>query len=335
MNISRQVWHNHSTVLTHSLTHLIIFTVFLFLDNPESIQLDSKNKGVVLRVAKKMEAYDTVFDLCNLAGLSSKKNTWPKKLFDYCIKVHDDYLKGFMVKLNLDKRTDEETLHGLVLMYKNHKIISKLLRSLFLAVEKFPSQNVLEETKESFKKIAFSDHKVCENCCNSMLFLINNERDGNTYNKALVQTVIKMFEEHELSFFYEPLIQGAINYYHDRRVKWFNDNFIGDYLKLVEGIISMENDRVSTYMYGKQVDELVKAVEIQLLFIDRSDMQLQVLKGIDALLENNRIDDIQRMFRLFVRYENAVKELSRLFKEFILRYSKERLDVASKRSASK
>ncbi len=309
--------------------------VFSFLDNPESIILDSNNKGSVLKSSKKMEAYDSVFDLCNQSGLRVKVYNWPKLLFEYCTNAHYNYLKRQKVKFKLDTVSDEATLYGLVKVYKNHKIVSKLLRAFFLAVEKFADCDIIKKTTESFKTLVLSDDAICQNYCNALLHLINIERDGESYNKTLVQTVIMIFEEHGLYFFQQPLIQGATDYYRDRSVAWFHDNFISEYLKIVENIIINEKNRVLNYLHKNRVDEFIKAIETQLLFIDRKPIQMQLFKCFDTFLENNLVGEIQRMFRLFSSYEIEMKELSRLFREFIVRFGMERLEIASSRSISK
>eukprot|EP00733_Pompholyxophrys_punicea_P000047 Pompholyxophrys_punicea_v1_NODE_6_length_8794_cov_7.233894.p2 type:complete len:627 gc:universal NODE_6_length_8794_cov_7.233894:245-2125(+) len=158
---------------------------------------------------------------------------------------------------------------------------------------------------------------------NAILGLINDEREGNIIDKSLVKSIVELYEamgmgslEAYNSDLEEPLLNSTREYYARKREDWINDS-TPDYLIKAEGALNEERSRVADYLNSSTENKILKVVEDEILERVETVLLEKESSGYRALLQNDKTEDLQRMFRLFQRLENGLVPIAAIVQEFI------------------
>lgn len=157
----------------------------------------------------------------------------------------------------------------------------------------------------------------------AILGLTNEEREGKIIDKSLVKSVVELYESMGMGSLdaynldlEEPLLNSTREYYAKKREDWINDS-TPDYLIKAEEALNEERERVQDYLNSSSEPKILKVVEEEIL--ERVEMVLleKESSGCRALLQNDKSEDLQRMFRLFSRLENGLNPMSAILQNFI------------------
>ena len=153
--------------------------------------------------------------------------------------------------------------------------------------------------------------------------LIEKERNGESINSRLISDVVNccvqlsihqkksseniiILTEKNLQLYqesFENLFLDHTNQYYTRKSNEFlMQNPIDQYMKKVEIWLKEEEKRVNLYLHPSTLEKLVKTLEQVLIWI-----HLEKFHGeFKQLLENDKFEDLGRMYRLVSRIPNGI-----------------------------
>uniref|UniRef100_A0A8C7IF58 Cullin 4B n=1 Tax=Oncorhynchus kisutch TaxID=8019 RepID=A0A8C7IF58_ONCKI len=176
-----------------------------------------------------------------------------------------------------------------------------MIRSIFLFLDRtYVLQNsmlpsIWDMGLELFRFYIISDMKVQSKTIYGILLLIERERSGETIDRSLLRSLLSIFNDTQCS----PQV-----IYPSRK----------QYLHHVNKRLEEEADRVITYLDQSTQKPLIATVEKQLL---GEHLTSTLQKGLNHLLDENRIQDLCLLYQLFSRVRGGVLVLLQHWIEYI------------------
>eukprot|EP01012_Entosiphon_sulcatum_P022321 TRINITY_DN27257_c0_g1_i1.p1 TRINITY_DN27257_c0_g1~~TRINITY_DN27257_c0_g1_i1.p1 ORF type:complete len:722 (-),score=154.17 TRINITY_DN27257_c0_g1_i1:41-2206(-) len=148
-----------------------------------------------------------------------------------------------------------------------------------------------------------------------LLQLIQQERNGDTVDRSLIQKLIRMFLALQLyrDTFEGPFLERSQQFYLQEGRALVEKLPAGRYLAHVERRLHEENDRVIHYVDTVTRRPLLLLVETYLL---RDHVGAILQKGFQALMEEHQIEDLSRLYHLF-SLVHCLDPLRDCFKQYI------------------
>ncbi|KAJ7415157.1 Cullin-4A [Pitangus sulphuratus] len=139
---------------------------------------------------------------------------------------------------------------------------------------------------ELFRNHIISDKQVQTKTIDGILLLIERERNGEAVDRSLLRSLLSML----------------------------SDLQVPEYLHHVNKRLEEEGDRVITYLDHSTQKPLIACVEKQLL---GEHLSAILQKGLDNLLDENRISDLTQTYQLFSRVKGGQQILLQHWSEYI------------------
>jgi len=268
--------------------------------------------------------YTTVYTMCT----QKPPNNWSEHLYNnYCDAVKD-YL-SVRILPRIKERHEEQMLNELVRRWENHKLMIKFLSHVFKYLDRFYVKRLsLPELSEvgsqSFHDIVFN--AVKRDVRSAILELIRRERECEIIDRKLVKEVVAIFVEMGgarnslevyVTDFEDLLLSTTADFYTRESAKWAEEDSFPDYMCKAEDRLQQEQQRVANYLHSSTEEKLLKVCDEQLL---QSPEQLLLEKensGCEALLRDNKTDDLSRMFRLFSRIPTGLPPIGNIVRKHI------------------
>ncbi|KAK9093469.1 hypothetical protein Syun_028380 [Stephania yunnanensis] len=140
-----------------------------------------------------------------------------------------------------------------------------------------------------------------------LLRLIDRERYGEAIDRTLLNHLLKMFTALGIyaDSFERPFLECTSEFYAAEGAKFMQQSDVPDYLKHVELRLHEEHERCFIYLDASTRKPLVATAEKQLL---ERHIPAILDKGFSMLMDGDRVEDLQRMYTLFLRV-NALESL--------------------------
>ncbi|GMP73586.1 hypothetical protein CsSME_00031299 [Camellia sinensis var. sinensis] len=155
-----------------------------------------------------------------------------------------------------------------------------------------------------------------------LLKMIESERTYKAWILWLLEIFILLMQhsyEQSLGIYSEsfekPFLERTSEFYAAEGVKYMQQSDVPDYLKHVEIRLHEEHERCLLYLDASTRKPLVATAERQLL---ERHISAILDKGFMMLMDGNRIEDLQRMYFLFLRV-NALESLRQALSSYIRR----------------
>lgn len=81
--------------------------------------------------------------------------------------------------------------------------------------------------------------------------------------------------------------------------------------------MTAEKNRISLYLHRSSERAVLEVAEVELLGKHESALLENQTSGVQALLRNEKFDDLARVFRLYSRLPNGLQTVSRIFKQHV------------------
>ena len=269
-----------------------------------------------------MRLYTTVYDMCT----QKPPNDYSAALYGRYRETFNEYLSRTVLS-SLDKKMDETMLKELVRRWENHKIMVRWMSRFFGYLDRYYIGRHSYPTLDDVGAMCFRDLvyvHVKSDVKNAIMKLILRERDGEQIDRDLIKRVLEIFvamgmgnmEVYETDF-EEFLLADTAAFYKRKAAVWIQEDSCPEYLVKSEECIDREKTRVSSYLHDSSEGKLLSKVEQELLaeYIDR--LIGKEHSGARALLANNKLDDLSRMFRLFSHVPNGLKPIAEIFRKHI------------------
>ena len=266
---------------------------------------------------------------------------WSRELYQRHGETIENYLTTNVLPALREKTGQGGTilLTELKARWLNHQIMNKWLKKFFTYLDRYYVKHHSLPTLSQAGLRCFRTHiydSMKQDTTSAILALINDEREGKIIDKSLVKSIVELYESMGMgsldaynSDLEEALLSNTREYYAKKREDWINDS-TPDYLIKAEGALHNERNRVADYLNSSSESKILKVVEEEILEKVETLLLEKESSGCRALLQNDKSEDLQRMFRLFQRLENGLVPIAGIVQTFITDMG---MDVIQRRQA--
>ncbi|KAJ8348761.1 hypothetical protein SKAU_G00273500 [Synaphobranchus kaupii] len=195
-------------------------------------------------------------------------------------------------------------------------------RSIFLFLDRtYVLQNsmlpsIWDMGLELFRFYIISDQKVQNKTIDGILLLIERERNGEAIDRSLLRSLLSMLSDLQIyqDSFEQRFLEETNRLYAAEGQRLMQEREVPEYLHHVNKRLEEEADRVITYLDQSTQKPLIATVEKQLL---GEHLTATLQKGLNHLLDENRIQDLSLLYQLFSRVRGGVQVLLQHWIEYI------------------
>jgi cullin 1 len=282
---------------------------------------EEDRQATVFQVKEFSMLYTTVYKMC------TQKNpfNWSEKLYTRYGEAVSHYVQQ-RVKPAVTGKTGLVLLSELRRRWENHKVYIKWMEKIFQYLDRyFVNMRSVDPLRKKglsiFKSLVFDD--VSAEATKALLELIDAEREGHVIPEDVVKAVIEMYiwlGNDSLSVYNsqleDTLLPASAAFYARRAKGWLETVDLPEYLVRTEQALRSEDDRVNRYLSTSSLTKLRGVAIIQLLQEPQSKL-LGKPTSIGALLEQDRLEDLARAYRMFGLVENGLGPLAIAFRQFV------------------
>ncbi|KMZ75284.1 putative Cullin-1 [Zostera marina] len=269
-----------------------------------------------------MMLYTTIYNMCT----QKPPHDYSQQLYDKYREAFQDYITS-MVLPSLREKHDEFMLRELVKRWENHKLMVRWLSRFFYYLDRYfiarRSLPPLYEVGYScFRDLVYQDINV--KVRDSVIKLIDNEREGEQIDRSLLKNVLGIFVEIGMgnmtsyeNDFETEMANDTAGYYSRKATNWIVEDSCPDYMLKAEECLKREKERVSNYLHSSSEQKLLEKVQHELLSVYASQLLEKENSGCHALLRDDKVDDLSRMYRLFCKITRGLDPVSQIFKQHV------------------
>ncbi|KAJ4827943.1 Cullin-1 [Turnera subulata] len=252
-----------------------------------------------------MMLYTTIYNMCT----QKPPNDYSQQLYDKYKEAIEDYIRTTVLPAIREKH-DEFMLRELVKRWANHKLMVRWLSRFFHYLDRYfiarrSLPALFDVGLTCFRDLVFDE--VHAKAKDAVLDVINKEREGEQIDRALLKNVLDIFveigmqsmEKYENDF-EEHMLKDSASYYSLKASNWILEDSCPDYLIKASSW---------TLIFKKVQHELLVVYATQLLEKEQS--------GCRALLRDDKVDDLSRMYRLYHKITKGLEPVAAIFKQHI------------------
>eukprot|EP00262_Sarcandra_glabra_P016332 TRINITY_DN5291_c0_g1_i3.p1 TRINITY_DN5291_c0_g1~~TRINITY_DN5291_c0_g1_i3.p1 ORF type:complete len:745 (+),score=137.19 TRINITY_DN5291_c0_g1_i3:230-2464(+) len=291
-----------------------------------------------------MMLYTTIYNMCT----QKPPHDYSQQLYDKYREAFEEYITS-MVLPSLREKHDEFMLRELVKRWANHKVMVRWLSRFFHYLDRYfitrrslPALNEVGLT--CFRDLVYQE--INAKVRDAVISLIDQEREGEQIDRALLKNVLDIFVEIGMgnmecyeNDFEEAMLKDTAAYYSRKASNWILEDSCPDYMLKAEECLKREKDRVSHYLHSSSEQKLLEKVQHELLSVYASQLLEKEHSGCHALLRDDKVEDLSRMYRLFCRIPRGLDPVSLIFKQHVTAEGtalvKQAEDAASNKKAEK
>ncbi|KAL3380260.1 hypothetical protein AABB24_000747, partial [Solanum stoloniferum] len=180
----------------------------------------------------------------------------------------------------------------------------------------------------------------------AVISLIDQEREGEQIDRALLKNVLDIYVEigMRLMDYYEngfeaAMLKDTMAYYSCKASNWILEDSCPNYMLKAEECLKREKDRVSHYLHSSSETKLLEKVQHELLSVYATQLLEKEHSGCHALLRDDKVEDLSRMYRLFSKIPRGLDHVANTFKQHVTAEGtalvKQAEDAASNKKAHK
>jgi len=206
--------------------------------------------------------------------------------------------------------------------WQNHCHQMIMIRSIFLFLDRtYVLQNtsilsIWDMGLDLFRQHIISDKVVETRTVDGLLKLIERERNGEAVNRQLLKSLLRMLSDLNIyqKAFEKKFLDATDFLYAAEGQRLVQEREVSEYLLHVNDRLAEENERLLLYLDQSTKKPLISCVEKHLL---ESHVKQILQKGLDQLLDANRVDDLTLLYRLLNRIKDGLKLLRLEFAAYI------------------
>ncbi|XP_042392805.1 cullin-1-like [Zingiber officinale] len=248
-------------------------------------------------------------------------------LYNKYTEVFEEYTTSVVLP-SLEEKYNEFMLRELTKQWLNHKYMTKWLSHIFGYLSRF---FIKQRSLPSLNEIALSCFRnqvyqvIKGKVKDAVISLIDQEREGEQIDRALLKNVIDIFVEigSEKMDYYEndfevEMLKDTKTYYSRKASNLIQVESCSNYMLKVEEFFKREKDRVAHYLHASSELKLLEKVQDEVLVVHSR----QLLEKEDSicyfLLQEDRVDDLSRMYRLFSKIPNGLDLISKIYQKHVI-----------------
>lgn len=269
-----------------------------------------------------MVLYTTIYNMCT----QKPPQDYSQQLYERYRQSFEEYINAVVLPA-LRKKHDEYMLRELVKRWEDHKVMVRWLSRFFNYLDRyFIARRQLQGLKEvglcCFRDLVYREMKGSVK--DAVITLIDREREGEQINRALLKNVLGIFVEIGMQTMdcYEQdfevfMLEDTAAYYSRKAASWIEEDSCPDYMLKAEECLKKEKERVAHYLHQSSEPKMLEKVQQELL----SQYEMQLLEkehsGCHALLRDDKVEDLSRMYRLFCRVPKGLEPVAAIFKQHV------------------
>nr|KAF6313823.1 cullin 4B [Pipistrellus kuhlii] len=260
------------------------------------------------------ELYQAVENLCSYKISAN--------LYKQLRQICEDHIKAQIHQFREDSLDSVLFLKKIDRCWQNHCRQMIMIRSIFLFLDRtYVLQNsmlpsIWDMGLELFRAHIISDQKVQTKTIDGILLLIERERNGEAIDRSLLRSLLSMLSDLQIyqDSFEQRFLEETNRLYAAEGQKLMQEREVPEYLHHVNKRLEEEADRLITYLDQTTQKSLIATVEKQLL---GEHLTAILQKGLNNLLDENRIQDLSLLYQLFSRVRGGVQVLLQQWIEYI------------------
>ncbi|KAF3176529.1 hypothetical protein TWF106_003486 [Orbilia oligospora] len=184
---------------------------------------------------------------------------------------------------------------------------------------------------------------VQKNVMDGVLKLVEKQRNGETIETAMVKSIVDSFvslglDENDSSkstldvyreFFEKPFLEITNVYYQLESKQFVAENSVVEYMKKAETRLSEEEGRVHVYLHPDIMIPLMKTCQRVLI----QEHKTLLHDEFQVLLNNDRQDDLKRMYNLLSRITEGLEPLRTKFEAHVRKAGLEAIEKVANENA--
>lgn len=252
----------------------------------------------------------------------------------------NDYLKRHLEGIHAEmvKHSDEALLTYYIQQWERYTTAGTYNNHLFKYLNRHWVKREMDEGKKDVYDI-YTLHLVrwkldmfgsTQNAVmDAVLRLVEKQRNGETIEQSKIKKVVDSFvalgiDEADSTktnldvyrqYFELPFIDATKKYYQQESRDFLAENSVVDYMKKAERRLDEEKERVPLYLLNEIMQPLMKACE-QVLIADHCNLMRDEFQ---VLLNNDREEDMARMYKLLARIPDGLDPLRARFEAHVRR----------------
>lgn len=260
------------------------------------------------------ELYQAVENLCSYKISAN--------LYKQLRQICEDHIKAQIHQFREDSLDSVLFLKKIDKCWQDHCRQMIMIRSIFLFLDRtYVLQNsmlpsIWDMGLELFRTHIISDQKVQTKTIDGILLLIERERNGEAIDRSLLRSLLSMLSDLQIyqDSFEHRFLEETNRLYAAEGQRLMQEREVPEYLHHVNKRLEEEADRVITYLDQSTQKPLIATVEKQLL---GEHLTTTLQKGLNHLLDENRIQDLSLLYQLFSRVRGGVQVLLQHWIEYI------------------
>ncbi|XP_009274422.1 PREDICTED: cullin-4A [Aptenodytes forsteri] len=260
------------------------------------------------------ELYQAVENLCSYKVSAT--------LYKQLRQVCEDHVKAQILQFREDSLDSLLFLKKINKCWQDHCRQMIMIRSIFLFLDRtYVLQNsmlpsIWDMGLELFRNHVISDKQVQNKTIDGILLLIERERNGEAVDRSLLRSLLSMLSDLQVykESFEQRFLEETNCLYAAEGQRLMQEREVPEYLHHVNKRLEEEGDRVITYLDHSTQKPLIACVEKQLL---GEHLKAILQKGLDNLLDENRISDLTQTYQLFSRVKGGQQILLQHWSEYI------------------
>ncbi|KFM72708.1 Cullin-4B, partial [Stegodyphus mimosarum] len=265
------------------------------------------------------ELYQAVENLCS--------NNMAAFLYDNLRVLCENHIKQNVDQFLPDSMDSVYFLKLLNEFWQDHCRQMIMIRSIFLFLDRTyilqsPGISSLWDMGLDMFRIHIVSHPLVQNrTVDGLLMLIDKERNGQTVDRSLLKSLLRMLLDLQIyqEVFEVSFLQTTEEIYAAEGQRLMQELDVPHYVQHVERRLNEEWERLLHYLDQSTKKPLIQCVEKQLLGEHLTPI---LQKGLDNLLEENRLSDLKLMYDLFTRAKNGLPQLCSHFNLYIKKHGR-------------
>ena len=231
---------------------------------------------------------------------------------------------------------DEALLSYYIREWNRYTTAAKYINHLFRYLNRHWVKREIDEGKKDIYDV-YTLHlvewreelflKVHGNVMSAVLKMVEKQRNGETIEQAQVKSIVDSFVSLGLDetdstkstldvyrfHFEKPFLEATSKYYENESARFVAENSVVEYMKKAETRLQEEKERVGLYLHPDIMGPLMK-VCLQVLVTGHSAL---LRDEFQVCLDNDRQEDLARMYRLLARIVDGLEPLRTKFEAHV------------------
>mmetsp|Transcript_33204 Transcript_33204/g.72436 ORF Transcript_33204/g.72436 Transcript_33204/m.72436 type:complete len:778 (+) Transcript_33204:129-2462(+) len=219
---------------------------------------------------------------------------------------------------------DDRLLEALKSQWDDHKTTMVMIRDILMYMDRnFVSQYkkvpVYEMGLVVFREHVSGHARVRTRLLTLMLENIAAERRGEQVDRILLKHTVNMLVELGVQgkniyreCFEDQFLDRTRKFYQDESVQYVSQNACSDYLRKAEKRIREEKARVENYLHESTMDQVQELCDEEWILPHYKTLIHMEHSGCAWMFEHDKVQDLERMYILFSRVPQTLKEVQKV-----------------------